>query len=641
MFQRLYPADKYPQGHPDLAQGLANLGLLLQAQGEYGQALGYCRQALDVRGRLAGAFADAASEAEALNYLTSLPTAHNALLSCSAALPETSPEEDYAALWRYKAAATAVLQRRQLLVYASGDDATRRLAEDLLDARRQLARLLLAPADAPIKDRDQRLADLTARKESLERRLAEALPDLARQGALQRAPHTELVKRLPPGTAFVDLVRYSSWDAKARKWGEAHYAAFVLQRGESVIRAELGLAAPIEEALAQWRQDIENGRAGTAADQLRRLAWEPVARQLREGTDTVYLAPEGPLAALPWAALPSSKPGSVLLEEYALALAPHGPFLLDQRTPADTARPAGNALVLGGVQYEQGPEPLPGAKLEYRRSGDLSRGSITWPALPGTAAEADQVAALARRLAAAEVVELRGREAGTERLLRELPKARWAHLATHGFFAAPQNEEERQRLLREADFGLGVGMERRGAGARSPLVQTGLVLAGANLPPKDDPLADDRGMLTAEALAGLDLRGLELCVLSACNTGRGEAIDGEGMFGLQRALHLGGARNVVASLWKVDDDATAALMALFYRNLWEKKEPPLQALRNAQLMLRRHPGDLPLLARERGPNFDKIVKGLEATPSQPDAGREGATAPVRHWAAFVLSGTGR
>jgi CHAT domain-containing protein len=417
--------------------------------------------------------------------------------------------------------------------------------------------------------------------------------------------------------------------------------AFVLQHGEPVRRAELGQAVPIEQALAQWRQDIENGRAGTAAGQLRRLAWEPVARQLRQGTDTVYLAPEGPLAVLPWAALPGSKPGTVLLEEYALALAPHGPFLLDQLTPADTARPAGTALVLGDAQYEQGPEPLPDAKPEYRRSADLGRGSITWPALPGTAAEADQVAALARRLADAEVVELRGRQAGTERLLHELPQARWAHLATHGFFAARQNDEERRRLLREADFGLGVRMERRGAGARNPLVQTGLVLAGANLPLGDDPLADDRGLLTGEALAGLDLRGLDLCVLSACNTGRGEEAGGEGVFGLQRALHLGGARAVVASLWKVDDDATAALMALFYRNLWEHKQPPLQALRGAQLTLRRHPGAVPLLAKERGPNFDKVLKRVEEGPAEPPPAQGEGAAPVKHWAAFVLSGLGR
>src|SRR5262249_57946930 len=122
----------------------------------------------------------------------------------------------------------------------------------------------------------------------------------------------------------------------------------------------------------------------------------------------------------------------------------------------------------------------------------------------------------------------------------------WAHLATHGFCAAPKSEE-RQALLREQDFRLGVGLERRGAGARNPLVQTGLVLAGANLPPGPDLLRDDRGILTAEAIAGQDLSGLDLAVLSACDTGLGEQT-GEGVFGLQPALHLGCCRQPGARL---------------------------------------------------------------------------------------------
>lgn len=90
---------------------------------------------------------------------------------------------------------------------------------------------------------------------------------------------------------------------------------------------------------------------------------------------------------------------------------------------------------------------------------------------------------------------------------------------------------------------------------------------------------------------------MELAVLSACDTGLGELDQGgEGVFGLQRAFHLGGCRNVVASLWKVDDEPTAALMALFYHNLWQKGEKPLDALRHAQLALLRHPEEVPLLA---------------------------------------------
>src|SRR5262249_34863527 len=137
---------------------------------------------------------------------------------------------------------------------------------------------------------------------------------------------------------------------------------------------------------------------------------------------------------------------------------------------------------------------------------------------------------------------------------------------------------------------------------------------------------------------GQDLSGLDLAVLSACDTGLGEQT-GEGVFGLQRAFHLGGTHNVVASLWKVDDEATAALMALFYHNLWVKGQPPVEALRNAQLPLRRHPEELAALAKERASPFDKVVQRVEPAPEKP-AG-ETAAVSVRQWAGFALSGLGR
>jgi CHAT domain-containing protein len=188
-----------------------------------------------------------------------------------------------------------------------------------------------------------------------------------------------------------------------------------------------------------------------------------------------------------------------------------------------------------------------------------------------------------------------------------------------------------------------VGREHVGAGLRNPLVLSGLVLAGANLPPGgDDVLAHkDRGILTAEAVAGLDLAGLELVVLSACETGLGLVGGGEGVFGLQRAFHLAGAHNVIASLWKVDDRATAALMALFYDRLWGQGRPPLEALREAQLALYRHPELVGKLAAARGtPEFAEPLERSKPRPSSDDS-----SAPrretVRQWAAFVLSGDGR
>src|SRR5262249_15929365 len=107
--------------------------------------------------------------------------------------------------------------------------------------------------------------------------------------------------------------------------------------------------------------------------------------------------------------------------------------------------------------------------------------------------------------------------------------------------------------------------------------------------------------------------------------------------GLQRAFHLAGTRDVVASLWKVSDQATAALMALFYQNLWEKNLPPIEALRQAQLAIYRHPDKIAELAKGFRGKFVEVPGGGDEGVRRAADGK----APPRLWAAFTLSGPGR
>ncbi len=118
---------------------------------------------------------------------------------------------------------------------------------------------------------------------------------------------------------------------------------------------------------------------------------------------------------------------------------------------------------------------------------------------------------------------------------------------------------------------------------------------------------DDDGILTALEAMGLDLDGVGLVVLSACETAAGIEQSGEGAIGLVRGFTLGGAESVVASLWPVADDATRVLMERFYHHLLEGAASAAEALRLAARDLR---------------------------------GRKGFRAP-RHWAAFVAYGLGR
>jgi CHAT domain-containing protein len=394
----------------------------------------------------------------------------------------------------------------------------------------------------------------------------------------------------------------------------ARYVAFVVCRDRPIERIEVGAAEPIETALKDWRHLIEQRKEHEdtrSAEKLRRLLWEPIAERLPKETRTVLLAPDAELSRLPWPALSGSKPGSILLEEHALALVPNGPFLLQQlRAERRFGQGSGRPLVVGGI----------------------------WKDLPGTERELR----LLQGLYGDRALALDGRDADVSRVVKELPQARLVHLATHGFFNEKDfhHEQERARqqatdLLSSQEILAGSAGLRITAGAKSPLAYTGLLLAGADRPEK---AASDGAILTGEAIASLDLSRLELAVLSACQTGLGTVADRECVFNLQYAFHLAGCANVVASLWSVPDEPTAALMGLFYRELQAGKSP-LEALRAAQLYLYRHPGQVTALARERI-NIAKGGKLPDATP-EPQPMTERKTAAVKDWAGFMLSGLGR
>jgi CHAT domain-containing protein len=142
-------------------------------------------------------------------------------------------------------------------------------------------------------------------------------------------------------------------------------------------------------------------------------------------------------------------------------------------------------------------------------------------------------------------------------------------------------------------------------------------------------------------VAALDLSACELAVLSACETGLGKTAGGEGVLGLQRAFHQAGARPVVASLWKVDDAATAVLMEEFYANLWQKGLPNVEALRRAQLAVLEQPERIDRRRRELAQELTR--RGLKVATPRPLPG--GAVIRGRAhpslWAAFILSGDPR
>ena len=105
------------------------------------------------------------------------------------------------------------------------------------------------------------------------------------------------------------------------------------------------------------------------------------------------------------------------------------------------------------------------------------------------------------------------------------------------------------------------------------MLRCGLALAGANTRLLNGALPADAedGILTAQDVSTMDLSCTDLAVLSACDTGLGTILTGEGVFGLRRAFVIAGAQTLVMSLWKVDDEQTKELMIDFYRQVTSRQ----------------------------------------------------------------------
>ena len=411
-------------------------------------------------------------------------------------------------------------------------------------------------------------------------------------GAHVQPPLTSgtLAERLGPGEAAVGFWRTLSF-RKSRITIEGYVAsarllAFVVRPGQPLARVDLGRQDVLAEACGEWLGAVQAGTSlqRAAGERLRALIFNPLEPHL-EGVRTLIVAPDDVLHQIPLDALPlpdgDRVVGDVLAIEVRLTL---------RELLREEPRRAGDVLlVAGGIDYG---EPEPGA------------GRPSFTPLPATRDEVVALADLYRETRGGPVLQLDGARAGRGELAREAPRARFLHLATHGYVApqvAPAEESASARRDRQ-HFG------SLSAGAPAPreivaMARCRLALAGANRGPAGD--GRGAGELTAEELATWDLSNCELAVLSACSTNDGGLSPGQGVDSFQKALQMAGAGTVLTSLWRVPDPVTQELMKSFYGHLWRDGMPARRALWEAKRDLRRR------------------------------------NAPAAYWAGWVLSGGSR
>jgi TPR repeat protein/CHAT domain-containing protein len=592
--------ETYGRGRRDRARARAHLGALLAEMGDDDGARSFTAYALAVAEAVIEDALSYSSEREALRLTSELREVLGAYLAVRADSADST--ETYDAVLRWKGLVRRTMLRRGLDPRRSGPDRS-----ELAETRDEIARISLNPLSLIDPAAQEALEEATSRKETLQREVAAAVALGAVAGEPERIDPGSLCEALAADTAVVDFVRYSPWTGAGDPASPegALYSAFVTRGGdcESPVRVDLGPADVIDRAVElhrwtmggqSWGGGVSRGHSGAmdhrgarparpegddrAGVALAAVLWAPVEPFL-DGRRRVLVVPDGPLHGVSLAAL-ESRPGRYLVEDYVFAFLEDATVLAQTPTPDREVR---GALVVGGLRFdaregdrlaESSAEGSGGTSSALSEdSSTKTRASRCWGAgyrfLPATVTEADSVASrFQARYPREEVSLLTGDGVRAPELARHAESRRLVHLATHGFFGTDRCDRSPAQAHLES---------------LNPMVLSGLVLSGANERLVDGSATE--GYWTAEQIAGLDLKGTDLVVLSACETGLGEIRSGEGVMGLRRAFAQAGARDMVISLWPVPDRETGLLMDAFYDRILTKRiaMPPVDALREAQI----------------------------------------------------------
>ena len=308
-------------------------------------------------------------------------------------------------------------------------------------------------------------------------------------------------------------------------------------------------------------------------DTVSNLIWRPLAEELK-GVENVYFAPIGELYNINIESLPHFDGDGFMSDYYNM-------FRLSSTRELvyhSKERKCDKAVIYGGLKYNMTIEEMGKDIIKYKDEtrGDtktpyidslrLREGNVfyTLPYLPETKSEIDEIRDIINKSKTYDIIQFDGVN-GTETSFKSLSGKKPAiiHIATHGFYYGEEEAEKYRYIKNLYNF----RKNRSSDNEDKALTRTGLYFSGADHIRMGEAVPDsiDDGLLTAYEIAQLDLRGLDLVVLSACQTAQGD-IKGDGVFGLQRGFKKAGANSILMSLWNVDDFATRLLMTEFYRN---------------------------------------------------------------------------
>ncbi len=379
-----------------------------------------------------------------------------------------------------------------------------------------------------LKNKNININQIEKEINDLEQLLSEQSEGFAKSIDQKQFTTKEISKNLADNEAAVEIIQFRYFNTTFTD--SIIYAALVITQNNPKPAAKfLGNGSELD---GKYYRYFKNAVTKTVDDRYSyNMYWEPIKELVAEAS-TIYLSPDGVYNQINLELLKDST-GTYLIDKYTFYTLSNTKDIALRTEMASSSSFFGNsALLFGNPSFtsaiDEGVlEPLPGAQLEVEQIDSLLIDN-NW------------------------ATELYIADRSTEEFLKRAESPRVLHIATHGIFTelSESNHSDKEEILE-----------------KNPLLRAGLLLAYSDsLYATNNPLEYNKadGILTAYEAMNLRLDFTELVVLSACETGVGETMIGEGVYGLQRAFLVAGANNVIMSLFKVDDDVTRELMELFY-----------------------------------------------------------------------------
>jgi CHAT domain-containing protein len=388
-------------------------------------------------------------------------------------------------------------------------------------------------------------------------------------------------EKLLPNEAAVEVIRFRK--SMSEEVDSVYYAVLVLKYAKAPLLVLLKNGNEMEKKHFHYYRNAINSKVEDKNSYLQ--YWQPFASYL-QGSAKIYFSPDGVYNKISLNSLVNTETGKFLIEEANISLVSNTKDLIDQKLKERATSPIEQSAHIFGYPDYNGSTQLSETNYAFARSGlnseikdSLSRffsgGDI--PELEGTKLEVMAIAQLLQSKNIKSTLHLRAE--ASEDQLKNINNPSILHIATHGFFLQDKDLED----TTTRSF---AGMEAQKI-YENPLLRSGLLFSGVKktINKTENKNKTEDGILTAYEGMNLNLNKTTLVTLSACETGLGEIKNGEGVYGLQRAFQIAGARYVIMSLWKVNDNATQELMVSFYKK-WLESNNIQNAFKEAQIEMK-------------------------------------------------------